>query len=256
MRLDARLLLPTCAMTARLPLRSLGGVGGGAVRMNLFGDLFDDKLKPQKPYERPLLPALVRRDPCMYELREKMFSLSGEDFEVRDLSGGRVIQIDGANLNLGGWVLDKLAFRDAGGQKFCSVERRALAASTCYDIYSADGKSLLAKVEREWLSASPKYKFYYEGDMNPFADFEAEGSFSDRAYTFRAGGECVARVKRAPELVRDLDSYTVEVAAGVDAAAVLAVAVIIDEDHDEEDAKKAKERKEKQEEGGFWPFGG
>ena len=253
MRLDARLLLPTVAMTVRSPLRSVG-VGGGAVRMNLFGDLFDDKLKPITPYERPLLSGLVKSDASMYVLQEKMFSFSGEDFEVKDLSGGRVIQIDGANINLGGFVLDKLAFRDAGGQKFCSVERRALAASTCSDIYSADGKTLLAKVERDWIPASPKYKFYYEGDMNPFADFEAEGSFSDRAYTFRAGGDCIARVKRAPELVKDLDSYTVEVAGGVDAAAILAVAVIIDEDHDEEDAKKAKEKKDKGEEGGFWPF--
>ena len=54
-------------------------------------------------------------------------------------------------------MLDKLAFKETStGQKFCSVERRALAASTCYDIYSPKGE-LLAKVEREWLSATPKY---------------------------------------------------------------------------------------------------
>ena len=40
--------------------------------------------------------------------------------------------------------------------------------------------------------------------------------------------------------MKDLDTYVVDVAAGVDAAAILAVAVIIDEDHDEEDAKKEK----------------
>ena len=34
------------------------------------------------------------------------------------------------------------------------------------------------------------------------------------------------------------------VAAGVDAAAIVALAVVIDEDHDEADAKKAKEEKE------------
>ena len=243
MRLDAR-LLSTCALalpTARHP-----------VRMNIFGDLFDDKLKAQKPYERPLLRSLVRDSAQVYALQEKMLSFSGEDFEVKDISGERVMKIDGGNINLGGWVLDKLAFRDAQGSKFCSVERRAIAASTCYDIYSADGKDLLAKVEREWLSATPKYKFYYEGDLNPFADFEAEGSFSDRAYTFKAGMDTIARVKRAPEIFRDVDGYTVEVAAGVDAAAILAVAVIIDEDHDEEDARRQKESKE---EGGGWPFG-
>ena len=86
------------------------------------------------------------------------WSLVHADFRVRDIEGNEVIIIDGANINLGGWVLDKLAFKDADGKKFCSVERRAIAASTCYDIYSADGKELLAKVEREWMSVTPKYK--------------------------------------------------------------------------------------------------
>ena len=88
--------------------------------------------------------------------------------------------------------------------------------------------------------------------MNPFADFEAEGSFLDRTYTFRASGDTIARVRRAPEVFKDKDGYSVEVAAGVDAAAILAVAVIIDEDHDEADAKREKE---KEQGGGIWPFG-
>ena len=89
------------------------------------------------------------------------------------------------------------------------------------------------------------------GRRQPLCGFEAEGSFLDRTYTFKAGwGDTIARVRRAPEIVGDLDTYVVDVAAGVDAAAILAVAVIIDEDHDEEDAKKQKE-----EGGGGWPFG-
>ena len=43
----------------------------------------------------------------------------------------------------------------------------------------------------------------------------------------------------------------VEVAAGVDAAAILAMAVIIDEDHDENDAKREGEEDKG---GGMWPF--
>jgi uncharacterized protein YxjI len=45
-------------------------------------------------------------------------------------------------------------------------------------------------------------------------------------------------VSRGQEAFRDVDTYQVEVAAGVDAAAVLAMAVIIDEDHDESDDAK------------------
>ena len=246
MRIDAR-LLPTLAV-------ALPHARHAPPQLNLFGDLFNEQLKPQKPYERPLLPSLVKSSSRSYALQEKMLSFSGEDFRVRDLEGNEIITIDGGNINLGGFVLDKLAFKEtATGKKFCSVERRAIAASTCYDIYSADGGTLLAKVERQWMTATPKYSFYYEGDANPFADFEAEGSFLDRTYTFKAGwGDTIARVRRAPEIFKDVDGYSVEVAAGVDAAAILAVAVIIDEDHDEEDAKKAKEEGGG---GGMWPFG-
>jgi len=232
-----------------------------ALQLNLFGDLFDDSLKAQTPYERPLLPALVREGASVYTLQEKLFSLSGEDFSVKDLSGNEVLKIEGFNVNIGGMVVDKLGFKDATGTKFCSVERRIVAASTCYDIYSPGG-DLMCKVEREWLSLTPKYQFYYEGDDNPFGDFYAEGSFSDRAYTFKAGGlngDTIARVKRAPEIFQDVDGYAVEVAAGVDAAAIIAVAVIIDEDHDEEDAKRKREGKEPIDQldapKGMWPFG-
>lgn len=225
------------------------------VQSNLFTDIMDEmddgKLTAQKPYEKPLMPSLVLEAPATYQLKEKMMSFSGEDFSVTDLMGEEVIKVEGANVNLGGVVIDKLFFKDKTGARMFSVERRMLAASTCYDIYSADGSTLIAKIEREWLMAlTPKYQFYYEGDDNPFGDFFAEGSFSDRKYTFKTpgGAENIAKVSRAPEVVRDVDTYAVNVAPGVDAAAIIAMAVIIDEDHDEEDAKKQKE------EGGGFPF--
>ena len=68
----------------------------------------------------------------------------------------------------------QLGFKDDSGTKFMSVERRILAATTCYDIYDTKGECV-AKVDRELFSATPVYKFYYEGDSNPFPDFKAEG---------------------------------------------------------------------------------
>ena len=75
-----------------------------------------------------------------------------------------------------------------------------------------------------------------------------------RRYTFYAGGDPIARVRRAPELpgMRGKDNYAVEVAAGVDAAAILICAVIIDEDKDEKDDRRQREKEK--EGGGFWPF--
>ena len=129
MRLDAR-FLSTCALASQsVQLLSRAP----APCANLFGDLFDgEKLKAQQPYERPLMPSLIKGSSRSYALQEKMLSFSGEDFRVKDLEGNEIITIDGGNINLGGWVLDKLAFKEtATGSKAFSVERRALAASTC-----------------------------------------------------------------------------------------------------------------------------
>ena len=39
------------------------------------------------------------------------------EFRVKDSSGKEVVQVSGANVNLGGFVLDKLYFSDASGKK-------------------------------------------------------------------------------------------------------------------------------------------
>ena len=68
-------------------------------------------------------------------MQEKLLSFSGEDFRVRDTSNAVVMEIDGKNVNIGGYVLDKLFFKDCeSGEVAFSVERRAIAASTCYDV--------------------------------------------------------------------------------------------------------------------------
>jgi len=204
--------------------------------MNIFGDfLGPPKLMSQKPYPEKLqlFPPLVNKEVCTYTLREKLFSFSGEDFQVYDQAGNEVFKVNGKNINLGGFVIDKLYFKTMDNEDICSVERRIVATTTCYDLYR-DGKCI-AKIEREMFSVTPKYKFFYEGDLNPFPDFTAEGSFSERKYTFKNGQrQIIAMVDRNFfEVFQDVDTYQVQVASGVDAAAIIAVAVVIDEDHDE-----------------------
>ena len=97
---------PRASLQMNLPRASL--------QMNLFGDIFDDGLlKAQTPYPKPLLQKLVKDRAASYVLQEKLLSLSGEDFGVRDTEGNTVIQIEGANLNLGGMVIDKVCHAQA-----------------------------------------------------------------------------------------------------------------------------------------------
>ena len=50
------------------------------------------------------------------------------------------------------------------------------------------------------------------------------------------------------------DTYQVRCASGVDPAAIIAMCLVIDEDHDEEDAKRAGEDEEQPGGGLPWPF--
>ena len=45
-----------------------------------------------------------------------------QDFRVRDTSGKEILQINGANINVGGMVMDKLYFKNSADVEFCSVE--------------------------------------------------------------------------------------------------------------------------------------
>lgn len=103
------LSLPPGGAHTPAPLADQRARTHAALQMNLFGDFFDDgKLKAQTPYARPLLPKLIKERAASYVLREKLLSFSGEDFSVRDTEGNTVIQVESANINLGGLVIDKV----------------------------------------------------------------------------------------------------------------------------------------------------
>jgi uncharacterized protein YxjI len=205
--------------------------------MNVLSDLWDGtELEPQPPLLHPLYPALVRADAASYVLQERLLSWSGEDYYVKDAGGQVVLRIAGANLNLGVAVIDKVGLCAPSGEQFASVERRILSPTTAYGIYH-EGR-FVAKIERHFFSWTRTYSFAYADDSDngrAAGTLRAEGSFSQRKYTIKNGkGATVARIGRMRELFGDVDQYAVNVAAGVDAAAVLALALVIDEDHDEE----------------------
>ena len=99
-----------------------------SLHMNLLGDLMQKKLVAQPPCPKALAPGLVKDTPQGLVLKEKLLSLSGEDFRVKDSSGSDVLRVDGTNVRLGDMVVDKLYMKDpATGREFCSVERRIVA---------------------------------------------------------------------------------------------------------------------------------
>jgi len=226
----------------------------------VWGDFKAPTLRPQTPSKFALAPPTAKTQG--YVVREKLFSISGEDFAIVTEEGAPAFDCVGSNkvpFGLGGFVLDKLELRGAGSRKLCgSIERRAVAVTTAYDVYD-EGGSCIAKIERDIVSLTPSYKFFYEAENDGNPKYRATGSFSERRYDVydRSGAEAATIGRALLEVLPDrADTYCVRCASGVDAAAIIALALVIDEDHDETDAAKASRAAEKKDEGAFGWFKG
>jgi uncharacterized protein YxjI len=142
-------------------------------------------------------------------------------------------------------VWDKLEVTTAGGTKLATLDREMIAMTPTYDVYRPDG-SRFGKISKGMFGLSEFFEFFLEGEGG--AVLKAEGTFSERKYTFKnPSGAVVAAVGRGYYQTSSQNRYHCVVGPQVDAAMVLAMAVVIDEVHDEEN------KEEKKEEGGF-PF--
>jgi len=198
----------------------------------------------------PLDAELVHASTTAYELEEKGLSMGGEDFEVKSPTGQLILKIGGGNripLPAGMPVWDKMTVNAASGAQIMTLDREMIAMTPTYDVYRANGQKF-GKVSKAMFGLFETFEFFLEGEGD--AVLKAEGSFSERKYTFKSReGTVVATCGKGYFQTDNENRYHLVVGANVDASMVLAMAMIIDEVHDEEEAAKEA----KGEEGG-WPF--
>lgn len=195
----------------------------------------------------PLDAALMHATSTAYELEEKALTLTGEDFDVKSPEGAMVLKIGGGNrIPIQGMpVWDKLTVSSPSGETIATLDREMISLTPTYDVYRADG-SKFGKISKAMIAFSETFEFYLEGDGNGPV-LKAEGTFSERKYTFKSrDGTVVAAVGRGYFQTDEENRYHVIVGPQVDASLVLAMSVAIDEVHDEEP--------DKEEEGGGFPF--
>src|SRR5215831_17296144 len=109
----------------------------------------------------------------MYVIRERIFRL-GEDSDITDEAGQRVLHVDGKVLSLGG----RLILRDPAGRETGQVHRKLAALRPTYeitlDVYGADDMEIkgdlvsheftidrddhtVAAISKRWLTATASY---------------------------------------------------------------------------------------------------
>eukprot|EP00747_Dinoflagellata_sp_TGD_P033882 gnl/TRDRNA2_/TRDRNA2_136894_c0_seq1.p1 gnl/TRDRNA2_/TRDRNA2_136894_c0~~gnl/TRDRNA2_/TRDRNA2_136894_c0_seq1.p1 ORF type:complete len:314 (-),score=56.30 gnl/TRDRNA2_/TRDRNA2_136894_c0_seq1:92-1009(-) len=234
---------PTPGMKAKsIPCSTFRPVRDGNARPRLHtpcttsvDELFTDELMPQRPFKIALDRSYIKEEKTSYVLK---------DLSVYSSEGEKLLQIDSQSASLGPVKTKKFIFRDASGKGLFGIEQRALAATATFDFYLQGNKLFgtlskeVAKIDQTsvgtyFVDTNPRYKFWYGRNVDH--DIRIEGSFSKRQYTIMREDwkeTPLAYVKSDFEFVKDAGSYGMEVAAGVDAAVMLACAIIIDGDND------------------------
>jgi len=165
----------------------------------------------------------------MYVIRERFFSF-GDDFDVLDEHGNKVLHVDGKVLT----VRDKVVIEDLNGDEVASVHRQLVALRPTYEIRIGGEKA--AEVRKKLFTP---FRDKFTIDVPGPDDLEMKGDLLDHEYVIEQDGREVAAVSKRWLTIRD--TYAVQVAAGVDplliVGSVLALDLALDRDHQPADPK-------------------
>ncbi len=160
-----------------------------------------------------------------YHLRERAWSLT-EDFVIRDDGGNAVFEVRGKFFHIGD---DLVLFDRYNGQELAHIKQRVVSLLPHYDIYR--GGQHWAGVSEQFRLFGERFKvrgdngmvFHVEGDVWQW-NFGVSDDY----------GNLLGRVSRQLSIFRD--SYAIDVAAGVDAPFIIALAIVIEmvRDHRED----------------------
>ncbi len=152
-----------------------------------------------------------------YALRQK-FAAIGQDFNVEDMQGRRVMQIDGKAMR----VRDTLKFKDAAGNEVYQLQERMMRVRDTMVIERPDGGTAATIRHRMLTPIRERFVIEVEGGRT----FEATGKFLYAEYRIEENGHQIAEVSKRWFRARDM--YGIEIGPGVDHLLILAIAVCID----------------------------
>jgi uncharacterized protein YxjI len=162
-----------------------------------------------------------------YHMRERAWSLT-EAFIVRDDRGQPVFEIRGKFFHIGD---NLLMYEQHSDQPVVQIKQQVLSLLPCYDIYR-NGQHW-ARVN-EQLSLFGE-RFHVKGDNG--MTFHIQGNIWDWNFSISDDhGNLLGQVSRQLSLFRD--SYAIDVAPGVDAPFIIALAIVLEMVKEHHDKKK------------------
>ncbi|KAL7412991.1 tubby C-terminal-like domain-containing protein [Mrakia frigida] len=201
--------------------------------------IFSLTQKPSGPLQ-PFHPPLgVNTSYCVPNvvtlvLKEKAFSFSGDDFQIKDSNGNVVVQCHGSAMSF----RDKKEIRDTSGRVLFKLETKLLSLLKSFFATGPDGKELF-QVKKKFSIGSNKMVTYFTNasDGAPI-ELDLKGNFWGGSAEILLGGRTVATISRQVmnmrEIFVDKQTYFVTVAPGVDLAMIVAVCICLDEAENEQ----------------------
>ena len=152
-----------------------------------------------------------------FHIRERAWSLT-EAFVVRDDAGQPVFEVRGKFFHIGD---DLVMFDIRTGQELVHIKQRVLSLLPHYEIYR--NGQLWASMHEQFRLFGERFKIAGANGMT----FHVDGDIWNWNFSVSDdNGNLLTQIGRQFSLFRD--SYAVDVAQGVDAPFVIALAIVID----------------------------
>lgn len=196
--------------------------------------IFETKLAPFVPPlgPQPPNPSFYSPHQVTLQMKEKVFSLTGDDFTVSTVEGQSVCKCKGKMLSLH----NKKVFTDLAGQEIFELKNKTLALFKSFTAKSPAGHDFEVKGHFS-VGKSHSTCVFKNFSSNEEVELEIRGDWLDRSARIEFGGRPVAHISRSffnvREMFGDKQTYFVSVAANVDLSMIAALCVCLDEKENE-----------------------
>ncbi|CAF9935573.1 MAG: hypothetical protein ALECFALPRED_006486 [Alectoria fallacina] len=188
-------------------------------------------MAPLTPFNPPLGPSLSQchPQPVTLHMKEKAFSLSGDDFTVKTVDGVEICKCKGKLLS----VSDKKVFTDVQGQEIFAMKNKHFTIHKTFHAENPKGHELFVITKKFTVLANESTVTFKNESDGRNVELDVRGTWYDRSASVTFGGEPVAHISRSifnmREILADKDTYFVTVAPMVDLTMIAALCVSLDE---------------------------
>ncbi|WCJ19974.1 hypothetical protein M5689_002241 [Euphorbia peplus] len=165
-------------------------------------------------------------------VKKKIKKLSNAQFEVSDLSGNLLLQIDGAvwNFNM------KRIIRDPAGFPILTLRNKALNLQHKWKVHAGEHKDdndilFIVKQSRP-IQIKKELHVFLDNYKNKIPDFHVIGSYTSLSFKVFKGHRILAEVKHnftLESFYKGREKYRVKIYPEVDYAFIVALLVVLDE---------------------------